>query len=75
MIVCLIYAKHVLLKTLPKTLVKESSENSTETVGLSFAADVLKCNRQLVLLLRETVTSFATYCIFENEKYDASAMH
>ena len=40
------------LKTFPNTLVKQSSENSTETVGVSFAADVLKHNRQLVLLLR-----------------------
>ena len=37
------------LKTCPNPLVKQSSKNSTETVCLSFAADVLKRNRQLVL--------------------------
>ena len=58
------------LKTFPNTLVKQSSENSTETVGLSFAADVLKRSRQSVLLLRETVTSFTTACIIDNEKHE-----
>ena len=32
------------LKTFPNTLVKQPSENSTETVGVSFAADILKRN-------------------------------
>ena len=59
------------LKTFPNTSVKQSSENSTETVCLSFAADVLKRNRQLVLLLHETVTAFTTACIIDNEKHEA----
>ena len=38
-----------------------------ETVGVSFAADLLKSNSQSVLLLSETVNSFTTACIIDNE--------
>ena len=58
------------LKTCPNTLVKQSSKNSTETVCLSYAADVLKRKRQLILLYRETVTSFTTACIIDNEMHE-----
>ena len=37
-------------------------------VGTSFAADVVKCNRQLILLLRETVSSYTSACIVDDEK-------
>ena len=37
---------------------------------MSFAADVLKQNRQLVLVLRETVSSYTTACIIDNEKHE-----
>ena len=75
---CLIHAIYVpdschtraSLKTFPNTLVKQASENSMETKGVSFATNVLKRNRQLVLLLCEIVTSFTTACIIDSEKHE-----
>ena len=37
-------------------------------LGTTFAADVIKCNRQLILLLRETVSSLTSACLVESEK-------
>ena len=39
-------------------------------VGISFAADVLKRNKQLILTVCETVSSFTTSCIIEDERRD-----
>lgn len=56
------------LKRFPDTLIKQSSEDPPEAVGLSFAADVLKRSRQLILVVRETVTSTTMACFIEDEK-------
>ena len=56
------------LQTFPDSLVKQSSEDPPETVGVSFAADVLKRERQLILILRETVTSYTSTCLINDEK-------
>jgi hypothetical protein len=40
-------------------------------VGSSFAADVIKSNRQLILLLRETVTSYTTACLIDSESAES----
>lgn len=58
------------LKRFPDSLVKQSSEDPPETIGMSFAADVIKRNRQLILVVRETVTSFTTASIINDEKRD-----
>lgn len=57
------------LKKVPNSLIEHSSEDPPETVGSTFAADVLKSNRQLILVVRESVTSFTTACIIETEKH------
>ncbi|CAC5413940.1 unnamed protein product [Mytilus coruscus] len=46
------------LKRFPKSLVEQSSEDPPDLVGISYVADVLKRNRQLILVVRETVTSY-----------------
>ena len=46
-----------LLKT-PKVSVEQSSLDPPEAIACSFAADVLKRERQLVLVIRECVTSY-----------------
>lgn len=56
------------LKKLPNMLIKQSSEDPPEVVGLSFAADVIKRFRQLILVLRETTTSFTVSCLIPDEK-------
>ena len=58
------------LKKVPESLVKQSSESPPDAVGISFAADCIKRNRQIILILRETVTSFTSACVIENEKHD-----
>ena len=55
------------LQKFPNRLVTQSSEDPPETVGISFAADALKRNRQLILVLRESVTSYTKACFLENE--------
>ena len=56
------------LQKFPDSLIKQTSEDPTETIGLSFAADILKRERQLVLILRETVTSYTKASIVHDEK-------
>ena len=58
------------LKKLPIPLIHQSSEDPPEVVGMSFAADVLKQNHQLVLLLKETNTSFTSECFVSDAKRD-----
>ena len=58
------------LQKFPKSLVEQSSDDPPEIIGVSFAVYVLKQNRQLVLVLRKTVSSYSAACIIENEKHD-----
>ena len=48
----------------------QSSDNPPDAVGISFAADVIKLHRQLILLLRECSTSFTTTCLISDETHD-----
>ena len=56
------------LKKIPSCLVEQSSTAPPDAVGISFAADVVKRYRQLILVLRETTTSFTSSCLIENER-------
>ena len=56
------------LHKFPDSLVKQNSEDPPESIGVSFTADILKRDRQLVLLLRKTVTSYKAACIVSYEK-------
>ena len=47
---------------------KQTSEDPPESIGVSFAAEFLKRDRQLILLLRKTVTSYTAACIVSCEK-------
>ena len=51
-------------------MVKQSSDDPPEVVGVSFAADVIKRYRQLILVLRECTTSFTASCLVHDEKHD-----
>jgi len=48
----------------------QSSEVPPETVGISFAADILRRERQFIFLLRETVTSYTLTSIIQDEGHD-----
>ena len=58
------------LKKIPSYLTQQSTSDPPAAVGTSFAADVLKRNKQLILAFRETVSSFTTSCIIEDERRD-----
>ena len=47
---------------------KQTSEGPPESIGVPFAADILKRDRQLILLLRKTVISYTAACIVSYEK-------
>ena len=53
-----------------KLLIKQSSDDPPEVVGVSFAADVIKRYRQLILVLRECTTSFTASCLVHDEKHN-----
>lgn len=57
-----------LLKT-PNVCVEQGSSDPPETVGSTFAADVLKRERQLILVIRECVTSFTFTKLKESEHH------
>ena len=46
------------LKKVPSSLVEQSTSDPPDGFGISFAADVIKCYRQLILVVLETSTSF-----------------
>lgn len=56
------------LKNTPDMLLKQSSCDPPDAVGVSFAADVIKRYRQVILVLRETVTSFTVSQLLANEQ-------
>ena len=58
------------IKKFPKSLVTQSSEDPPDMIGMSFAADILKKNRQLILVLHESVSSYTVACLIDNEKQE-----
>jgi hypothetical protein len=55
---------------IPKTLSRQSTNDSVCSVGISFAADVIKRERQLIFVVRETVTSLTVARLIDNERHD-----
>ena len=49
---------------------KQSIDPPPETVGISFATDVIKRAQQFILVLRESVTSYTVSTILPDERYD-----
>ena len=58
------------LKTFPKHLVEQSTESPPCAIGINFAADVIRRERQMILILREYVTSYLQALIVPNEQRD-----
>ena len=59
------------LRTVPKPLMVQSSDDPPEAIGITFAADVVRHNRQLIFVLRETVTSHTNTCLLNSETQDS----
>ena len=49
---------------------EQSSSPPPDAVGVSFAADVIKHSRQLILVVRECVTSFTATTLLEDERHN-----
>jgi hypothetical protein len=58
------------LMNAPKSLIVQSSLDPPEHVGIMFAADVLRRERQMILVVREYVTSLTISKLIDNEKHD-----
>ena len=58
------------LRVVPPSMVQQSTNPPPDTVGVSFAADVIKRARQLILVLRECVTSYTASTLLPNERHD-----
>ena len=66
--VCQSCHKCASLQQFPKTIVPQSTSDPAEVVGSLFAADILKRERQDILVVREYVTSYTLTSILENEQ-------
>ena len=62
------------LHTVPTTVVKQSTNSPPDTVGISFAADVIKRAKQFILVLRECVTSYTVSTLLLNKRLTRYAM-
>ena len=54
----------------PTVTVPQSTSDPPEVVGISYAADIIKRERQLILVMRECVTSYAACCYVTDERRD-----
>ena len=57
------------LLKLPQTLIDQSTTHLPDAIGVTFAADVIKRNRQLIFVIRETVSSYTSTCVVESERH------
>ena len=58
------------VKSIPKHFQPQSSEVAHRSIGASFAADVARRHRQLILVLRETVSSYTLNTLIQSEKHE-----
>jgi hypothetical protein len=56
------------LRYLPAPLLHNTTSDPPGVVGVSFAADVIRRSKQIILVLRETSTSFTSASIIPDEK-------
>ncbi|XP_078384150.1 LOW QUALITY PROTEIN: uncharacterized protein LOC144666624 [Oculina patagonica] len=57
------------LRHAPHAVIEQSTSDPPAAVGVSFAADILKQSRQLILVLRECVTSYTSTLLVVDEKH------
>ena len=58
------------VKSIPTHLYPQSTSPPPSAIGLQFAADIMKRYRQLVLVLRETVTSYTLTTFIDSERHE-----
>ena len=57
------------MKKIPHTLTEQSTSDPPEVIGTNFAADVMHQNRQLILVLKECVSSYTVASLIEDEQH------
>jgi len=57
------------LRHIPHAVIEQSTSDPLAAVGVSFAADILKQPRQLILVLCECVTSYTSTLLVVDEKH------
>ena len=58
------------VKSINKHFQPQSSEEAPRSIGISFAAYVARRHRQLILVLRETVSSYTLTTLIKSEKHE-----
>ncbi|PFX17944.1 hypothetical protein AWC38_SpisGene17719 [Stylophora pistillata] len=58
------------VKSIPKQFQPQSSKEPSQTIGVSFAADVARSHRQLILVQRETVSSYTLTTLIKSKKHE-----
>ena len=58
------------LKSFPNHLVEQSTGDPPAAIGISFAADVLRRNRQFILVVRENISCYTSATVIANEQRD-----
>ena len=56
------------LQKIPQFVIEQSTSDPPETVGSTFAADVMKREKQLIFIMRECASSYTTAHIIEDER-------
>lgn len=56
------------LKKFPMTYTEQSSDPPPDVTGINFAADLIKQNRQLIPVIRDTITAYTAARLIDNEK-------
>ena len=59
-----------LLYNVPHTVAPQSTNDPPEVVGIAYGADIIKWERQLILVARECVTSYTVRCNIKNERHE-----
>ena len=58
------------LQKAPHSRIEQTTALPPETVGTTFAANIVKRSRQMILVVRECVTSYTTTTLVDNEKHE-----
>ena len=57
------------LKKIPHTMIDQTSSDPPAVVGVSFSCDILKREKQIIMVVREYITSFTTASIIKDESH------
>jgi len=55
------------LKKIPHTMIEQSSSDAPEVVGASFSCDIMRREKQIIMVTREYITSFTAASIIKDE--------